>query len=400
MHAKVRDSYRYQPFQKSKEVTSKLIDIISLRLRIGAGIIAAALMVAAASCGGRHQWTVDGSIEGAEGQTMILEASNSGRWYALDSVKLGRSGTFSLSQDAAGYPDIYRLRLGNKSLYFPIDSIEQVTVVAKADAFDSDYTLTGTPAAELLMKIDRQLLESAAKLGMDHVASDSMLKRELGSQLLGDPAGIVSYYLINKKIGGVSLFNPANRRDLSIIGAVANAFSEQRPNDPRTAYLRNLYVESRQRLGSARPVTTARRDTMLANTVGILDINLYDSKGKLQSLAETASKGKPVVLNFTMYGADASPAYNAALNRIYERFHDRGLEIYQVAIDEDEFSWRQAAKNLPWIAVYNSTSDGVKYLTQYNVNSLPVSFVIGADGEIKERIETIDRLESAVARQF
>lgn len=367
---------------------------------MGAGIVAAALMVAAASCGGRHQWTVDGSIEGAEGQTMILEASNSGRWYPLDSVKLGRSGTFSLSQEAAGYPDIYRLRLGNKSLYFPIDSVEQVTVMAKADAFDSDYTLAGTPAAELLMKIDRQLLESAARLGMDHVASDSLLKRELGSQLLGDPAGIVSYYLINKKIGGVSLFNPANRMDLSIIGAVANAFSEQRPNDPRTAYLRNLYVESRQRLGSARPASVARRDTMVANTVGVLDINLYDSKGNLHSLADIASKGKPVVLNFTMYAADASPAYNAALNRIYERFHDRGLEIYQVAIDEDEFAWRQAAKNLPWIAVYNSTADGVAYLTQYNVTNLPVSFVIGADGEIKERIETIDRLEAAVARQF
>lgn len=369
------------------------------RLRIAAYLLGAVLITG--SCTSRHQWTVDGSIEGADGQTMVLEASNSGRWYPLDSVKLGPSGTFSLSQDPAGYPDIYRLRLGEKSLYFPIDSIEQVTVMAKADAFDSEYTLAGTPAAEMLMKIDRKLMESAGRLGMEKVSTDSLLKRELGSQLLGDPSGIVSYYLINKKIGGVSLFNPANRRDLSIIGAVANAFSEKRPNDPRTAYLRNLYVESRQRMGGARQSTNiAARDTLLAPAIGLLDINLYDSKGKMQSLSEVASKGHPVILNFTIYSADASPAYNAALNKIYEKYRNQGLEIYQVSLDSDEFAWKQAAKNLPWIAVYNSSTDGTKYLSLYNVTSLPVSFVIGADGELKERVESIDRLDTAVAKQF
>lgn len=375
-----------------------MINALHNSLRSAGAFLAGALVIAASACSSRQLWTVDGSIEGADGQTMILEASTNGRWYALDSVKLGASGTFSMSHEPAGYPDIYRLRLGDKSLYFPIDSIEQVTVVAKANAFDSDYTLAGTPAAELLMKIDKKLIESAGRIGLNNVVSDSILKRELGTQLLGDPSGIVSYYLINKKIGGMSLFNPANRRDLSIIGAVANAFSEKRPNDPRTVYLRKLYVESRKRMGGTKPVS--ERDTVLANAVGLFDISLYDAKGQLQSLAEVASHGKPVVLNFTLYSADASPAYNASLNRIYERYRDRGLEIFQVSLDTDEFAWRQAAKNLPWIAVYNSPTDGSENLTRYNVLSLPVSFVIGADGDIKERVESIDRLDAAVARQF
>lgn len=356
-------------------------------------------MLATASCAHRNQWTVDGSIEGADGQTMVLEASNSGRWYALDSVKLGPSGTFSMSQDPMGYPDIYRLRLGDKSLYFPIDSIEQVTVVSRADAFDSDYTLAGTPAAEMLMKIDHKLMESAQKLGLNHVTTDSLLKRELGSQLLGDPSGIVSYYIINKKIGGVSLFNPANRRDLSIIGAVANAFSEKRPNDPRTPYIRNLYMNSRRQY--AKPSSSSlSADTLAAYAIGFFDMSLYDSRGKLHNLSDLVAKGQPVLVNFTALTADGAPAYNALLNTIYTTYHDRGLEIYQVSVDDDEFAWRQAARNLPWIAVYNSPVDGTLNLLRYNVGALPVSYIIGRDGEIKERIESVDKLSAAVARQF
>ncbi len=57
-------------------------------------------------CKSEPKWHVDGRIEGAEGQTMYVEASENGQWYILDSVALGNSGNFSFTQDACGYPDI------------------------------------------------------------------------------------------------------------------------------------------------------------------------------------------------------------------------------------------------------------------------------------------------------
>lgn len=356
------------------------------------GAAAAALL---AGCGHGDSWTVDGTIEGAgENRELILEASSNGRWYPLDTVVLGRSGNFSFTQKAAGYPDIYRLRLDGRSLYFPIDSVETVTVVAKADAFDTGYTITGSADAERLMAVDRKLLEAASRLGADGAVNDSLLKRELAGDLLADPAGIVAYYIINKQLGGVNLFNPADKRDLRVIGAVANAFSERRPDDPRTAYLANLYTGSYARLVPRTP--SASPDTITAETLGVLDISLYDDNGRLQSLSELAAGGHPVILNFTVYGAEASPAINVALNKVYEKYHPQGLEIYQVAVDDDEYQWRQSARNLPWITVYNSTHDGPGYLMRYNVTSLPATFIIGRDGEIKKRVDDLSTLATDI----
>ena len=47
--------------------------------------------------------------------------------------------------------------------------------------------------------------------------------------------------------------------------------------------------------------------------------------------------------------------------------------------------WKQSARNLPWITVYNSASDGVKNLDNYNVVSLPTTYVI-VNGEIAGRV--------------
>lgn len=352
--------------------------------------IGSAVLIALASCSGGNEWNVSGQIEGADGQTMVLEASSNGRWFPIDSVKLSGSGDFKFSHEAAGYPDIYRLRLGDRSLYFPIDSIESVTVLSKASAFDTDYTLTGSESAEMLMHVDKRVREAIAKNGLNGLQSDTLLKRELGGMMLGDPAGIVSYYIINKKVGGVSIYNPENKSDNRIIGAIANAFDQYRPNDPRTEYLKKLFISNKK----ASSGTVA---TIEAPEVSLFEIDLYDNKGVKQSLNNVAEKNKVVLLSFTVYGAEASPAYNIVLNKVYDNFSKSGLEIYQVSLDEDEYLWKQSAKNLPWITVYNSPVDGVQALNNYNVQSLPTTYII-VNGELVERIADPSQINQAVAK--
>lgn len=340
------------------------------------------------SCNNKPEWKVDGRIEGADGQTMYVEASDNGRWYVLDSVELKGAGDFTVTAPASGYPDIYRLRLGDKSLYFPIDSIETVTVVSKAGAFDSDYTISGTDTAEKLMAVEKKLMDAVSKEGVQGIASDSILKRELSNLLLENPSGIVSYYIINKKISGVPVFNPENKSDLRLIGAVANAFDIKRPTDPRTNYLKNLYISNRR--------TYSRPDTLVAPETSLIEVNLYDLKGKKHSLTEVASKNRVVLLNFTAYGDEYSPALNIELNKIYNKYHANGLEIYQIGFDGNEVSWRNTARNLPWVTVYNSDADGPFILRSYNIGALPATYLI-SNGEIRERVNETN-LDQAVAK--
>ncbi len=338
-------------------------------------------------CGDSNEWTINGTIEGGTGKTLVLEASNNGRWYTLDSVKIDNSDSFSISETAAGYPDIYRLNLDGKMIYFPIDSIETITVSGNATTFGTGHTLTGTSAAEMLTHVDNRINEIYASKG-EAVVNDSVLKRELNGMLLGNPAGIVSYYIINKKVGNSMLYDPANRNDLKVIGAVANAFNSYRPNDPRTEYLKNIFISNRRAQRTVAPT-----DTVYINETPIFDINLSDNTGKTHSLKTVTEQNKVVVLNFTLYNVEASPAFNLELAKIYKKRHSAGLEIYQVSVDEDEFQWKQSAKNLPWITVYNSKADGSTNLLNYNVGALPTTFII-SKGELVERVDDITKLDS------
>lgn len=365
----------------------------SITRHISALSISCLTMGAVCSCSSGNEWTINGTVDNAGGNTIVLEASSNGFWYPLDSTEIASSGKFAISQPAAGYPDIYRLRLGEKYVYFPIDSIETVSIKSTADSFDKNYELSGSNEAEMLMYVDKKVADVASAKGIQTIATDSLLKRELSGMLLGDPAGIVSYYIINKRLGGVSVFNTQNKADLRIVGAVANAFNQQRPNDPRTPYLKRLYLGNR----ASSATQFGSSDTIVANEIPIFEIDLYDNVGNKHLLTDAAKRNKVVVLNFTVYSHESSPAFNVELNKVYERFHNSGMEIYQVSLDADEYEWKQSAKNLPWITVYNSSTDGNSNLINYNVKNLPTTYII-SNGEIVERVDDLSKLQSAVAK--
>ncbi len=358
-------------------------------------IIAGAAALMLASCGGANQWTINGEINGGAGKSVVVEASSNGRWFPIDTAVIADNGNFSVSADAAGYPDIYRLNLEGQTVYFPIDSIETVTISAAADNFADGYALTGSAAAETLTSVDRKVMEVVKAKGEAAIATDSLLKREVSQLLLGDPSGIVAYYIISKKVGGTPLFNPQDKKDVRVIGAVANAFSQQRPNDPRTAYLKTLYLSNRGMLAGA---NAAANDTVYIAESPLIDIKLSDYTGATYSLAEVAKQGKVVILNFTVYGVEESTAFNIELAKIYDRRKAAGLEIFQVSDGGDELQWMQAAKNLPWITVYNSPVTDVENLMNYNVRTLPTTFIINRKGEIVERVDDITRLDAALSK--
>ncbi len=350
-----------------------------------------AVLVGLTACDG-NKFHVEGTIEGAnDSVTMVLEQSSNGEWFIVDSVKVNKNGSFSVSAPAPEVPSIYQLRIGEQAICFPIDSLEHLTITAKLPNFAGDYTLAGSEHAQQLMDIDKQARKFAGAT-TDSAALERW-KLELSKQIVADPSGIVAYYTINKYIGNKPLFDPMNDNDLRIIGAVANAFNSFRPNDPRTDYLVNLLLNGQRRRRSV----NAPVDTVYADVASLIDIKLQDYNGKEYSLSQVAAQNKVVLLDFTAYAAEISPQLNKLLNDVYQAYHNRGLTIYQVSLDQDNVAWRQSAKNLPWITVYDPMGVDSKTVGAYNVNGIPTTFVIKG-GEIVERIEDATRLKSAVGK--
>ena len=349
------------------------------------------VIAALTACNG-NRFQVNGTIEGAtDSIVVVLEQSSNGEWYTIDTVKVDKNGKFSVSAPAPEVPNIYQLRCGGQTICFPIDSLDHLTINTKLQGFATDYTITGSEHAEQVMKIDKEAMRFVGGKG---TASELQAwKDQLARQIVADPSGIVAYYTINKYIDGKPLFDPLNDNDLRIIGAVANAFNSFRPDDPRTDYLVNQLIEGQRR----RRAMTAPTDTVYADVASLIDIKLQDYDGKEYSLAKVAEENRVVLLDFTAYQTEISPQMNKLLNDIYQTYHSRGLTIYQVSVDQDNVAWRQAAKNLPWITVFDPRSINSQNVGYYNVTGIPTTFII-RNGEIVERVEDATRLKSAVAK--
>lgn len=349
-----------------------------------------ALAAILSSCSDTNKWHADATIEGAAGLTATLENSNNGRWIMLEKATFDDDGKVSFSREASAYPDIYRITVEGKSVYFPIDSIDNVTITASLADMDSRATLAGAPSAELMQSINDAVSKKIEQQGLDAALSNDSLKRELAGLIQDDWSGICAYYLINKKIGNRAIFDPRNRFDRSIIRAVANAYAELSPGDPRSEMLKK---QALQLQADYNPVTTQ----VEAMEMLFPELELRDINGTTRKLSEEWAKGKLMVVNFTTYGAEESPAYNILLSEVYNKYKERGMEIYQVVCDADEYVWRLGAKNVPWISVYCGESN-VAQLLRYNVQAIPTTFVIDSKGEKLERVDDLSTLDATVAR--
>lgn len=339
-----------------------------------------------------NKFKVEGKVEGAgENATLVLEEMKNGMWLVVDSVAADGDGSFSLKAQAPEYPNIYRLRMGDKSIEFPVDSLDNLVINTTLKDFDTEYTVKGSEHAEQVMNIDK---EARTLAGAPAEKIEAFRKKVAKLIQVEEYNSIVAYYAIYKKLSdGQSLFDPDETFGMKIINAVANAFLTHRPKDPRTEYLKNvaLAAQQRNRVGK----TPAK--VVQATETSLLDMTLDDFSGKKRQLSKVAEAHKVVLLSFTIYQSEFSPVYNKLLNDIYKANKDRGLEIYQISLDGENAAWMQAAQNLPWISVYDPAGERSINVGNYNVTGVPTTFVI-SNGSIVERVEDQNKLQAAVAK--
>lgn len=362
-------------------------------VRFSSWLAAFVLMIFVASSCSRSDkgWGVSGEISGEGDYSLALEGFNNGNWYVIDSLKT-KKGRFSYNADApASFPEILRLGLAGNYIYFPIDSVDHIKIYADADNFAGDYSLEGSLQARTVKSLDSLINVSVRERGVENTVHDASLKRRLFEIAFDDSSVMPVYYLINKSVGSIPLYNVNDAADRRFFGAVAQRFAVSHPSDTRGAVIAEMFKNARPSHGGASTVLEVPE-------TGLIDIVREDSKGNKCSLAEMASKGNVVLLNFTAYGMEASPAYNIVLNSLYEKYHDAGFDIYQIAFDDDESTWKQTARNLPWTAVWNSTTDGNRVLANYNVAAIPVSFIIDRSGSLVERVEDPSQLEKEIKK--
>ena len=130
-----------------------------------------------------------------------------------------------------------------------------------------------------------------------------------------------------------------------------------------------------------------------ATITDLFDIKLPQANG--DSIALSSLKGKVVLLDFTAYENTEMSSRNITLRELYNKYHSKGFDIYQISFDRREHFWQQSAANLPWTCVRDA--NGMS-LSLYNVQVLPTFFLINKEGEIVLRDAQIENTEKEIEK--
>lgn len=372
-------------------------------------IITGLMALVIVACTDNKQFTVEGTIEGAQDSTLYLYNQSLSGPELMDSVKLGSDGKFSFKSDAPDAPDFYVLLLHNQIINFSIDSTETVTINAKYPGMGSNYTVTGSDNCEkirqlALLQQDLQrramALERNGSLTqqqrLDSLQTMVNEYKDITTQqyIYVEPQKAYAYFALFQTLGQWNLYERSNPQDMKAFGAVATCWDTYYPEALRTEYLRNIALKgmNEQRAIMARQNTDGLEGKIV--NAGLIELQLPDASGNIRTLTELA--GKVVLLDFHSFGLKDSAARILELRELYNKYHAQGLEIYQVSIDSDEHFWKQQTEHLPWICVFdpNATS-----LPSYNVQEVPEFFTIDREGLLQKRsVQMADGVEEEIRR--
>ena len=380
-----------------KQISTRLLTVLGL------------CMFFLSACNNSSDFTVKGVVAGADGQLMYLENVGISNVVTLDSIKLAPGGTFKFTEKRPEYPDFYRLRLNNQLINFAVDSTETISFVADAGTFATSYSVEGSENSKAIKAITlaqldaNQAISRLRKEYEDKMISDTTYRMKVlaaadaykevaRKYIYSAPMSTAAYFALFQQIDGLLFFDLYDRKDVKAYGAVATSYNHTYPESPRSKHLYNLTLQSMKVLRAQRPVDYSNVET---KEISFLDIELPDVRGEVVKLS-TVAPGKVVLINFTAYQTEWSPALNMALGELYTKYHDQGLEIYQVSLDSDFHFWRNGASNLPWVTVHDPQSVYSQVAGLYNVKQLPALFILDRKGNLVKRVEDVKKLEADV----
>lgn len=380
-----------------KQISTRLLTVLGL------------CMFLFSACNNSSDFTVKGVVSGADGQFMYLENVGVSNVVTLDSIKLAPGGKFKFTEKRPTFPDFYRLRLNNQLINFSVDSTETVSFVADAGTFATSYSVEGSENSKAIKAITlaqldaHQAISRLRKEYEDKMISDTTYRSKVlaaadaykevaRKYIYSAPMSTAAYYALFQQIDGLLLFDLYDKNDVKAYGAVATSYDHNYPESPRSKHLYNLTLQSMKVLRAQRPADFSNVE---AKEISFLDIELPDIRGEVIKLSSVAT-GHVVLINFTAFQTEWSPALNMALGGLHTKYHDKGFEIYQVSLDSDSHFWRNGASNLPWISVRDPQSVYSQVAGLYNVKQLPALFILDRKGNLVKRVEDVQKLEADI----
>jgi peroxiredoxin len=363
-------------------------------------IISVILSVSTTGCE-RKGFTVSGRIEGAgNGDYILLREVKPNLLVTVDSVIPSRDGSFEFRSEIA-FPSFFLLSMGGDNfLTLLVHPGDKINITAGAGTISSPSSVTGSEATNSMLRFRRDHdmvigeLERLTKAYNDSIGSnrlpvimDSLDRKAAGIvadfrekaiiYLDENKSSMVSIFLLNQQVvPGLQLFDPAKEPDLFYRA---------------DSMLYALYPESDLVLDLHTFVARLRRSVSFGSetdgSIGegdlLPDIALPGPDG--DTIMLSSLRGSIVLVDFWAAWCPPCREENPNLVRLYDIYHYRGFDIFQVSLDIRKEEWTEAIRK-DRVGRWKHVSD-LKYrdsevVKRFGLTEIPCNYLIDRDGRV------------------
>ena len=371
-------------------------------------LVAAALLMALSSCQSTKV-KISGRFVGSEADMVYLEQASALNQTIIDSVKLSEEGNFMLNLDkVSASPSLYHIVYEGNRIPLLLQGGDHITVNSAGNAL-RNCTVEGSEESELLHEFNHGYVEGVIalnelmsrltaddlsdderqKLDVEYTKQKNEIKQNQLRFIIENKDRIAAVYALYQRLpGDVNLFN--GNSDVIYYRTVAEAIAESYPESLYLPLLRSQIARMDAQISLLSQV----------KTMNFPEISMPDMYGNEQKLS--ALEGKVILLHFWSAAVGNSNSFNADLKKVYEKYHDQGLEIFQVAVDTSKALWINTVQDqqLPWISVCDLLGEASPVVGAYNVSSLPSNYLISRDGNILGKDLMGEQLEQAIKKNI
>jgi peroxiredoxin/flavodoxin len=354
------------------------------------------LVLILAGCTNENKFSVEGRIEGAEQEKVYFKRLDVGQTQMLDSTRTDQDGEFEFSGETQ-YPKFYNIAMNGKFATLLIKPGEEVKFDTHKDNF-YEYTIKGSPGSRYVKRLESNLRKTKSQLDSLKNLYQQVQKKENSDQRiaeineqyrrilnrqrdssiafivnhLGSLASIMALY---QKVDEETFVLYKNT-DLQYIKLVSDSLKDKYP---QSRHVKSLLANKEDLMKKYRNLKLQQTLSKYGEESNYPNIELPNLRGDTISLRDLDEK--IILVSFWASWSNPSIQRNLELKPLYNRYHNKGFEIYQVSLDQEREEWQKAVNfdQLPWINV--SSLNGLKtYAARiYNVQDLPTDFLIHQD---------------------
>ncbi|MBR0499552.1 MAG: redoxin domain-containing protein [Bacteroidales bacterium] len=370
-------------------------------------LLAAAILITACNTAPTAQITVN--MEGAADSAVVLQKLNYNRLMPVDTIRTDEDGQFVYKVRLIGNePYFYYLTAGGK----PVASMillpkDRVTINIPAAG---PFEVEGSEESSLLKQVNETFAAAADRMNAlaSSITEDSpdeevkAVNRDMSKLYVDYKRQAIRYVVEHPRsiTSAVVLFQRFNE-NLPVFGQESDAVIIKSVQDS----LAKVYPKSEFLLALRDELTARANNMQIASQLdgAVLlnhpELSLPDVEGKTRALSEL--DGKVIILSFWSVAQTEHKMFNVDLIDLYRKYHDRGLEVYQVSLDVDKPQWAATvnSQGIPWISVNDGLGVDSPSVLAYNVNRIPQMFIIDRAGDIVANdIFDKDGLEKQIAK--